>query len=357
MTSELKHQLESMLAKIPNTNNQKSVWNFFTGDIKNFNEKINNIDQEIISNRILIDKACLAVNQCIEAILQKAQKIEGIVEEKTILKQVKHIFREMIKRDFIDKSFLISRGYNKPSGYPGDYKLIEIIYDNTTISKGVGICGDNYMLQKDNYVGVIKTRKDIIKNRLIEFVKNSKIEKMNIMNLGCGSCREIREILESKELPLDKELIFTLVDWDKEALGFSKEALNKYSSNSIEFNFIQENIINLYKTPDKYSKLFGEQNLIYSIGLVDYLPNLILGETISFCFNLLKKKGILMLAHKNIKVHKSIASDWFCDWSFSPRSKEDVFKIIIESAAGSEHAITMNEDNTGHLFFVNIEKA
>ncbi len=177
------------------------------------------------------------------------------------------------------------------------------------------------------------------------------------MNVGCGSCREIREIFCSPPVLNDKEVTFTFIDKEKRALEFAKKSLNKYQKNgNIKFKFIRENVFNFHKYPEKYMNAFGRQDLIYCIGLADYIPDIILGEIIKFCFNLLNKNGRLIIAHKNVKVHKSIGSDWFCNWYFYPRNEKDVNKIINEYLKGYKFIIKIVEDKTRHLFFIYIAK-
>lgn len=352
MDKELERQIKDIITITNGPREKLAVEIFFTKDVEEYLQKMNELENLIINNKISQDKAYAFYASYSDYLINKMAEIEGMINKKAVLKKIKQTFRKQAS-NFINKIFLMQWGYDKPSGHPGDYKLIEMLYGNKPLSEGFSFCGDKYLL-KDSYVEAIRIRKDIMKNRLINFVKNSKTEKLNIMNLGSGSCREIRELLDSTKFPFSKELVLTLIDWDNDALEFSKKTLGKYHSVSIKFNFVQENIIDLYKTPDKYFKILRKQDLIYSIGLVDYLPNLILGEIIKFCFNLLKEEGTLILAHKNVKVHKSIASDWFCDWSFFPRSKEDMEKIINETLSEYKYEMKISEDDTKHIFFIDL---
>ncbi len=75
-----------------------------------------------------------------------------------------------------------------------------------------------------------------------------------------------------------------------------------------------------------------------------------------FCFELLNNKGALVIAHKNVKVHRSIGSDWACDWNFYPRKENDVNKIIAESLSKEKIKIKVMRDWTKHLFFIRVDK-
>jgi len=354
MNQEISQKLENIIKKIKTDNQKEAVINFFTKEVNGFNREIADLEQDLQARKITHNKASQEVCNNIRHVLNKAQKIEKIIEEGPALKKIKQAFREEIK-DFIDKSRLIQRGAFKLSGYPGDFKTIEIFYDKKPISQGIGFGGDKYVLQ-DSYVKAVRMRKDMMKEELVSFIKKSQSSSLAIMNLGCGSCRELRELL-SKML-VNKKLNFTLVDWDKKALQFSKKSLESLNiSNNIKFKFKKLNIFEFFRSPDKYSKMLKKQDLIYSIGLADYMPNIIFGETIKFCFDLLKEKGTLMISHKNVKVHKSYASDWFCDWNFYPRNIEDAKKAINESLKGYKFTSKIVREKTNHIFFMVVNKA
>jgi hypothetical protein len=353
MTNELKQQLEGILTKTANRGKQKIISDFFRKNVEDFNQRISVIEKNIDQKNISIDKACISVMKHMQYLLKKTKKIEDMKINRADLNKIKQLFRENIK-DFINKSLLMRLGYLKLKGQPGDYKLIEMFYENKPLSEGIGFCGDKYVLQ-DSYVETIRIRKELMKKMLATFIKNSKLSSTNIMNIGCGSCKEIRDLF--LDFPYTKEVIFTLIDWDKEALDFSQKSLIKYSANpSIKFRYINENAFIFYKYSKKYLEMFGGQDLIYSIGLADYMLDSILEEMVKFCFELLNKNGTLVIAHKNVKIHKSIGSDWACDWNFYPRNENDIKKIITKSLSKEKFKIKIIRDLTKHVFFVRIVK-
>ncbi|MFH1875315.1 MAG: methyltransferase domain-containing protein [Candidatus Omnitrophota bacterium] len=357
MPARKKQSINTIVEKIGESKKRKIIIDFFSKDIENFDQSIKNLEKKTPLKSFPNNKICLYVFRLMNKLLDKARVIEEIISDKTLLKAIKQAFREQIEY-FLGKSTLMRWGYYKPSGHPGDYELIEAFYDNMPLSKGIGFCGDKYILQ-DGYVEAVKIRKDLMLQKLASFIKDNTSKHLNIMNLGCGSSREIRELFSTAHvlIPRDKRITFTLIDWDEKALEFSKQSLLKYRSNdAIEFIFFKINVLDLYKNSSQYTKALMKQDLIYSIGLADYMPNLVFGEIIKFCFSLLKKKGTLTIAHKNIKVHKSVASDWACDWHFYPRSIEDVIKIIDESFEDHKRKVETVSEKTKHIFFVDISK-
>jgi extracellular factor (EF) 3-hydroxypalmitic acid methyl ester biosynthesis protein len=352
---KFKQQINDILAMIEKDEIRKKILNFFTKDIKAYSQKLIELAQKIETNGIVADetnKKCLSFTN---EILQKAEELEKVVDRRA-LKKIKDAFRMSLIDGPAYESLIVKRAYDKPRGYPGDYQIIELFYDNKPISKGIGFYGDKYILN-DNYVRAIRKRKDCMKKIIDNFIKNSESSSTNILDIGCGSCREIRELFMSN-FNTSKKLIFTLVDQDKDALVFSRNAFKHISEHipkNVKFNFVKENIFNFFKNK-KYKNMLKGQNMIYSIGLADYLPDIYLGRLIKFCFELLEPKGKIIIAHKNIKRYKALAPDWFCGWSFFPRNRRNLVDIVKTYIDKSNYDIKFGEENLKYIFFMVINK-
>jgi len=72
-----------------------------------------------------------------------------------------------------------------------------------------------------------------------------------------------------------------------------------------------------------------------------------------FCFDLLRPKGILVIAHKDSKQYKPLAPDWWCDWTFYHRGEEDVVNIFRNCNIFN---IKVERDPGSVMFFVISEK-
>lgn len=346
---------KDILNKIREKEISQRVRDFFDVDVASFNQKMNEVDKKMQAGNLNKENACSVVFGCIRDILTKGQGIEKSLRDRVLLKSIKQAFREQIMGTFIKKSLLVNWGYSKPSGFPGDFKLIEMLYDNKPISEGVGFCGDSYILQ-DSYVEAVRIRKDLMEKLLIDFVDSTTKKTVNILNIGSGSGREIKEAM-IKDFA-KKEIIFSLIDWDKKALDFNRDIFRQLEQKNspIKFRYFDMNVLNLYKYADKNAQQLGPQDLIYSIGLADYLTDTVLGGVISFSFGLLQTGGQIMIAHKNVKVKESLASDWFCDWRFLPRNQDDLRQIIADAARGLNYELKFVEEETQHIFFAVITK-
>lgn len=322
----------------------KKYYNFFK-KIGILKKELKIIEYKILKN--IPGNYEAKLKKILDSFFIAANNLEAEVNDKSVLENFKKIFRYQLK-DYLFQSDLLKYAFLKPKGYPGDYDAIEAIYDKIPISKDLGYFLDKYFLEVD-YVQAVRDRKNRMKKILHDFIENNEKHVIRILNIACGSCREIRELIEEGFSP-KKKVIFYLVDQEKKALEFSKNALKNASKNFI-FKFVADNILNFIESPDYMRKKYGKQDLIYSIGLADYLPDSILGPLIKYSFNLLSKKSYFLIAHKNVFEYASPVSEWCADWNFIPRKSIDLKKLIKNYIDGNKYFEKYFKEKSGRIFF------
>jgi extracellular factor (EF) 3-hydroxypalmitic acid methyl ester biosynthesis protein len=353
--SKANEQVNNVLAVIEQLQVKKRVSDFLLKDLNKYAENLFKLEQKLESKRSNPSDVTKKYNLLTDEIIEKAGELEQLVDQKYYIDNIKRSFRTILSATPAYKSLLIKRAFDKPRGYPGDFQMIESFYNNKPVSEGIGKCGDKYLLS-DNYVSVVRKRKDSMNEILGDFIKNSKSSSIKILNIGCGSSREIRELIENG-LRSDKKVVFTLVDQDNDALDFSRTSLDELVklNGNVQFKYVKENVLNLFRN-NKYNNLLKGQNLIYSIGLADYLPDIYLGKLIKFCFEILTMKGELIIAHKNIKKYKAVAPDWFCGWTFFPRDKKELVNLVKTYLGDASYDMKIRREKLKYVFFMDICK-
>ncbi len=324
---------------------------FLLEDAISYSDKMHDIYIKFKSGDLLKFKIEKEINEATNDLIKKCEQIERRLKQKNILKKVKELFRQIVGK-WIYRGRVVKRSFRKPRGYPGDFRIMEIIYEALPITDGFGYYCDKYFLKND-YVSAVRNRVTKMEYLLENFISNSNSKKIDILNLGCGSCREIRALVFNRALA-KRNILFNLVDQDKEALKFSKRNL-KVAPSNIKFNFIQEGILDLTRKDIYKSKLKG-QDLIYSIGLADYLPDLVLGRLLKFCIEMLKPNGRLVIAHKNVRKYSDLVPDWFCDWYFIPRDRTDLAELIKLNLGNSYKIFNWHEEKSKRISFFTIVK-
>jgi len=312
-------QARNMLEKLDDQIIKDKILTFWQRDLKKYVAGVAKLSKKIDSDEIPKEEAESNFFFLTDEIMQEAEILEKAVPQKIVIKKVKQGFRELVG-SWIYKGLIVKRAYEKPRGYSGDHRMLEEIYNNQPISSGIGYHSDKYFLENE-YAVAVRNRKDKMKEILADFVKYSNTQTIKILNLACGSCREIKELFLE-----DKKIIFTLVDQDEEALEYARN-LFKDSPSNVKFNFSRQDILSLVNDQGNKNML-GNQNLIYSIGLADYLPDRILKGLMQFCIELLASNGKFIITHKDIEKCHPVSPDWFCDWNFYSRNEKHLVDLV-----------------------------
>jgi len=343
-------QAKRIIRLISNQAIAEKVRRFFIEELRDYLAELVSLEKQI-HQKGLTKSGQDKLNKLNDEILEKADELERIVDSSIILREIKRRFRLMVG-GFAYQSVIVKRASDKPLGYPGDYELLEAIYNNQGISEKIGHYFDKSFLN-NRYAVAVRNRKEKMKTILREFITKSSSPAVRILNLACGSCREIKELLSSLDVH-KKRIIFECIDQDGDALEFVKDSLGKLRG-SIELRFSQENILDIVNKPSYYANLIGKQDLAYSIGLADYLPDRILKKLIRFCFGLLSPGGKLVITHKDIDEYKPLDPDWFCDWTFIPRNREKLSSLIKGSGIDN-FSIVLERDHSKIILFTIIGK-
>lgn len=328
------------------------IKSFFEKDIQQFTNAMNKVYDQFCRKEISEAICQDGIYKLCDEVANKAGQLDIYISNKKKKRYLRELFR-IITGNLIYQSVLSKQGLDKPKGYPGDYELLEKIYDNSPVSDNLGYFIDNGFLSNP-YAKAVRNRKEKMASLLLEFIIDAQ-EDVNILNFACGSCREVKEILCYLS-DCRHNVKMTLVDYDAGALSYSRYILERYNKSSyVQLDFRQEDILKIIKMPQDYRKFFSGQDFIYSIGLVDYLPDRVLGKFIEFCVSILKLRGKLVITFKNREKYNPIPLDWFCDWHFVARNKEKAVSIVRNSINGRQFNVKVDEEKSGITFFVIVD--
>jgi len=332
---------------------KQNIIGFFENDINTFARQYSKNEKAILKGFLKKEEAKNIFRELINDTAEKGNLLFNDIPEKKIQAKIKEIFRQTIGC-WIYQSELMSHALKKPRGYPGDYKMIEIVYNNKLISKKIGQCIDRYFLE-DAYAVAIRNRKKWMGKILKEQINKLKInETLKVMNAACGSSREIKELFE-KKMQCKGKVIFSLIDHDKEALDYSKDSLMKVKPKWAELDLIEENILRLRPGNEKYVNKFTGYNVLYSIGLADYLPDKILLIFYEFCKKVIANDGCFVIAHKDKDRYKPIPHSWYADWNFIPRNEPE-FMELTRKVFGDDYRTETIWEPLEVIFFLKITK-
>ena len=332
--------------------------NNISGDIKPWIDFIDKAAEELIHSIESIEKdittgsttpetVLSSLTEIMDKFVDAAAEYESNVQDPAFLKNSRVAFHQKSNHIF-SKSYCFNRARTWPQGYHGDYKTLEVVYRNMPMSDGIGYYLDLYALNTVLGIG-IRNRMKILQ-RLLKEELSGRIHP-RIMSIACGSCRELVEI--SPEIT-SSSAHFTCIDSDEDALQYSQSRLY-YTGIQSNIEFRKHNALRMfdYETTEQD---FGPQDVIYSVGLFDYLESDFLVKILNSLYSLLNTDGKLIIAFKDAKQYRSQEFHWFMDWTGFLQRYEDEFLEILSDAHIPDSAVEHFRDETGAIIFYIVSK-
>ncbi len=245
------------------------------------------------------------------------------------------------------------RAYEKPLGYPGDYKVMDYVYEwgregTTPYAQFV----HRLALEPMRCVQTrLEKQEQII---LSEIDRSGGARPFRIANLACGTAQEIRNLLDRRAFksPVD----MTLIDQEKNTLAFAYE--RTYPSvqqlkGLVTLKYWNASFKQLLKPNELFAGL-GEQDLIYSLGLFDYLKERRAKALVRDLYAHLTPGGLLVIANLKAGGVSKWTSEFMSDWSMIYRSTSD----MIQLADDLNHAEVCTEtDKLDEIVFLTVRKS
>jgi SAM-dependent methyltransferase len=280
--------------------------------------------------------------------LESCAQFEREVKDPLAVKNAQVYFREKT-HPILSKSYLINRTRIWPNGQQGDYMTLELAYKNMPMSEGIGYYLDKYLLSSALGDGVrdrVSKLKDLLKDELM------KRRELKILDVACGSCREVFELAPEIKSSGAK---FTCVDLDPNALDYSLDRFAYAGLSSDHAETIQYNALRMFDSELAHTE-FGKQDVIYSIGFFDYLPDDFLVKLLGSLYTMLNPGGKLIAAFKDANRYNAELFHWLVDWDGFLQRREIDFEKILRDAGIPDNAISMTRVNSGSILFYSATK-
>ncbi|HZZ26484.1 MAG TPA: class I SAM-dependent methyltransferase [Pirellulales bacterium] len=316
---------------------------FFSDHVSHFTQQLQEFDRQIAPDALPhSDQILENLTNCINNSLAVCAAFEKELEaaDPLVLKDVQRRYREAIWPWF-GKSWCMQRALTKPRGYPGDAMLLTAIYDGVAKSLGLGGYFDRYFL--NTTLGrAVPARMWEARRFLMEELGRRR-GRVDVMDVACGSCREY---LGGFEPSADRETTFTCIDNDPETLEFAKSQTQAALANSgITGRFIRYNALRMVSAESNIRR-FGRSDVIYSVGLCDYIPDEYLIPLLAGWRESLNPGGVVYVAFKDTKLYDKTEYQWLADWYFFQRTTDDCRQLFV-SAGYDMSGVTMTRDPIG----------
>jgi extracellular factor (EF) 3-hydroxypalmitic acid methyl ester biosynthesis protein len=226
----------------------------------------------------------------------------------------------------------------KPHGYPGDYVIIERVYQGWLSPKPHLVNWDRFFHAQEAPRAIINRKKyflDILRSL------EKKDGKREVLNIGCGPCSDVVEFLSQRE----SHVFFECVDYDKNAIEYSSNKVKeKGFLKKVEFH--HENALK-FRPSRQY-------DLIWSAGLFDYLDEKFFKMLLVRHLDFIKPGGEIVVG--NFSLNNPTRDYMECgNWFLYHRSPDDLIKIASECGVPHDK-ISVKSESLGVNLFLHISR-
>jgi len=237
------------------------------------------------------------------------------------------------------------RFYSKPRGYAGDFLTIEMIYDGQARGHGrIGRLIDRCFLNA-SAAKAVRNRRSLLAEEILRTMEASGDRSTKITSLACGPAREVFDVYD--RLEDGSSLRATLLDIDFQALSFVDDIRRKRKLDR-QITLLNENLA--YLAIGRRKLDLRDQDLVYSIGLIDYFPDRVVAKLINYIHGLLKPGGRTILGNFHPKNTDRAFMDYVVDWELIHRSEEDMNRLFEQSEFGTPCTNVRFEEEGINLF-------
>jgi extracellular factor (EF) 3-hydroxypalmitic acid methyl ester biosynthesis protein len=218
---------------------------------------------------------------------------------------------------------LAERLYSKPRGYPGDFMSIELLYGDTPSGCGrIGPLVDRCFLDQPAAVAV-RNRRRLMAGTIAEMLVASGGGTSRVTSLGCGPATELFDVYEV--MPDPSQLLSTVVDFDLEALEFVGARRDRLQIGRCMMP-IRANLVSVAR--GKQALPLRGQDLVYSVGLIDYCPDPLVIALLGWIYETLRPGGKVVLGNFHPMNPSRALMEHVLDWKLIHRTEEDMHRLF-----------------------------
>lgn len=311
---------------------------FFQKDVGSLKTNLEALSREIAPQEEPLNSSHL--ERIAELLLKSCDDCRRVEEDLAghidAIAPVQEAFRKETEPWF-SQSWIANRAQTKPTGFPGDCMMLATIYDELVPTRGLGGYLDACLLTLPLGIAV-KERMKTAQAFLTQEVSWREGD-VRILDIASGPCREF---LNWTDQPEESRVLLTCLDTDQEALAYVSQNVVPTATGIEKIRLERYNALRT-KSATATERNFGRFDILYSVGLADYIPDEPLISMLEGWRESVDEGGIVYVAFKDARRYDKTPYQWHLDWHFLQRTEEDCRQLL--SAAGFDAAtIEMERD-------------
>jgi extracellular factor (EF) 3-hydroxypalmitic acid methyl ester biosynthesis protein len=308
----------------------EEYWNRSTIKLTAFKALVEAADREALQNEGQVSSELIAALS--STLNELCVQMNGILGNGSALSQeAKRELGRRYRREVLPYLLLAQtaeRWYSKPRGYAGDFMTIEQFYQNQPKGTGrIGTILDRCFLELPT-ANAVRNRRLL----LVDEIRSTLSQKENgdvtrVSSLASGPAREIFDVFQQLDDP--GKLYVTLVDVDLQALAFVSDKARRRKWRK-RLRFVPGNLIDVVNGRQELG--IESQDLIYSIGLIDYFSDNFVVRLLDYIHSKLRPGGRVILGNFHPRNPTRALMDYVLSWELIYRTEDEMHRLFQQSS-------------------------
>ena len=251
------------------------------------------------------------------------------------------------------------RAFYKPLGYAGDYELVNMMARNAQEGSSLFAKVVNTWFLRQPPAQAHRNRiRYLVERLLMETVRvNATGRDTRVFNVACGPAQEVQQFLI--EQPISAHTHVTLLDFNEEALQYTRNAINDKMTRhgrSAPIHYIRKSVQNVLKESVRTIERPAQDqyDLVYCAGLFDYLSDQICQRLMNIMYTWLAPGGLLIATNVEPSNPLRHGMEHLLDWHLIYRTGAQLGALRPQGADAD--SVCVRCDDTGVNVFIEVRK-
>lgn len=226
--------------------------------------------------------------------------------------------------DLIATSEFLLRTNLKPRGYAGDSQMMRMIYDDAFVGPSVFARFMHRHPLRTPAAQAVRNRCGIVAQAMRRARERVAPRRARVLSVACGPAQELHEVLRT---PADLDgYAFTLLDQDELALDEARATVAGLETGlrgHAELSLRRESVRTMLSAHDPYDQR-GQFDLIYSMGMFDYLTQPVAVAVLRKLYDQLAPGGTLLVGNYHPSNPTRTYMEYWMDWVLCYRTEEEL---------------------------------
>ena len=256
------------------------------------------------------------------------------------------------------------RAYEKPLGYAGDYRMMELCFAEDPL--GEGLFGRFLFSIAQNYTmaRTVVARERVVRAAIQETAEADGSDPVRVLALAAGPAMELRRWLERATV-LRRPVELILLDQDRSAHESAHRQLTRIllernhgmlpvSVRCLHFSARQLVSPRTTEECTVVNETLANTHLVYSTGLYDYLPDPVADRLTRRLYGLLAPNGRMLIGNFEETPNTTWVLDYLLDWPILYRDEAAMRQLAI-GLDPRPRRVGITRDATGRCLFLDLE--